>query len=279
MERPVCAITGATGGIGRAIALRAAIGGYNLVLHGRSSSKLSSLADDVRVRFPDLAIESVSGDLGTVSGAKIVAARILNYAPELDLLFNNAGVLLDGIQMSRDELEMHTQVNLIAPYILMQTLRPGLSLTGGSVINVASGAVLRAREFSVDSLKRPKKAKKLFGAYANSKLALAIMTAALSEEFDRDGIRVAAVDPGPNRTSMTAGNGMPWFLKLLQPIFYSTPERGAARLFESVELSEAHAPGTYFHKGRAVRLPKHARKAELENAVLAFCENVVAFGN
>ena len=77
------------------------------------------------------------GELNTSERARDVAKSISALAPKLDLLFNNAGILLDGVQMSPDELEMHTQVNLITPYILMQALKLNFAQSRGAIINVS----------------------------------------------------------------------------------------------------------------------------------------------
>ncbi len=272
MKRPICAITGATGGIGAALSEQAARKGYDLVLQGRSKPKLTELLEKLKLEVPDINIELIIGDLDTSLGARQVASAISERAPKLDILFNNAGVLLDGIQMSPDGLEMHTQVNLIAPYILMQTLMPNVSRTKGTILNVSSGSALRAKPFSTKTLRRPEKAQKIFGAYATSKLSLSVVTQALGEEFAAVGVTLASVDPGPNKTNMTAGEGMPGFLLCLRPFIYTSPAKGAEILFETHEIANSHhQPGAFYSKGKIKQLPKFSQSREIEEMLLNFC--------
>ena len=272
MSQLVCAITGATGGIGTALAQLAANEGYDLILHGRSESKLVQLLAHLKEDTPALNAQLVVGDLNTAVGTHKVANAISDQAPKLDLLFNNAGVLLDGIQMSPDGLEMHTQVNLIAPYILMQALKPNVAGTKGAIINVSSGAALKAKTLSVETLIRPEKAKKLYGAYAASKLALSVVTHALGSEFATDGVALASVNPGPNKTEMTASNGMPKFLLLLRPLIYSSPEKGASKVFDVSRLVKFHPrPGAFFAGRKVKALPQFTGSKDVVDKLLRFC--------
>lgn len=273
MPRPICAITGATGGIGAALSKHATAEGYDLVLHGRSESKLTELVEQLKRDIPESNIDIVVGDLDTSANARKVASEISARAPKLALLFNNAGVLLDGIQMSCDGLEMHTQVNLIAPYILMQTLKPNIARTEGAIINVSSGSALRAKSLSAQILIRPEQAKKLTGAYAASKLALSVVTQALGEEFAGEGVILVSADPGPNKTNMTAGDGMPKFLLLLRPLIYASPEKGAEKIFEASRFSKSRSlPGAFLAGSKVRNLPKFAQSAEIEEMLLEFCQ-------
>ncbi|MCF2870930.1 SDR family NAD(P)-dependent oxidoreductase [Octadecabacter sp. G9-8] len=280
MERRICAITGATGGIGAALADEAVRRGFDLVLHGRSVSKLEAMKEEISQRHPTLDIALVVGDLGTAFGAEQVAGEISKVAPKLDLLINNAGVLLGGLPVSPDGIDMHTQVNLIAPYVLMQRLKPALSEVKGSVINVASGSARRVKTLSVRSLKKPTDTRKLFGAYAQSKLAVALITQTIAPDFLTDGIRIVAADPGPVKSGMTSGDGMPGLLKLLRPFLYATPEKGAAKVFAALD-SEARADqsGGFYPGGKRRSLPAFANQGHLADEILEFCDEQIERAN
>lgn len=272
MTRSVCVITGATGGIGLPLARIAAERGHDLVLHGRSEARLKSLKKQLQLEFDELMITFVTGDLDTAEGVHKVASDIAATAPKLDLLINNAGVLLEGTNTSPDGLDMHIQVNLIAPYILMTALESNVSAAGGTIINVASGAVLRAKELTAASLKQPQTSQKLFGAYAQSKLALAVATMALATSFEENGVFVVSSDPGPTKTDMTKGDGMPTLLKLLRPFIYASPEQGARNIFAGAdEAFRLNRPGAYMTKGREKELQAFAQDPALSRDILEFC--------
>ncbi len=280
MNRPICAITGATGGIGAALSIQAAREGYDLVLHGRSEAKLTELVEQLKLTAPESNAQIVVGELNTAKGTKNVASEISEHAPKLDLLFNNAGVLLDGIQMSDDGLEMHTQVNLIAPYILMQMLKPNVSRAEGTIANVSSGSALRAQSFSAETLKRPHEAKKLTGAYASSKLALSSVTSALGDVFANDGVTLVSADPGPNKTGMTLSDGMPKFLLLLRPFIHSSPEKGAQKIFDAANFAKSHSLSGAFLAGRKIKqLPELAQTEATKAMLLVFCDTHANISN
>ena len=277
MAKPICVVTGAGGGVGTALAEHAADLGFDLVIHGRTESKLIELKRRLEYENDGIGIEIVAGDLATVEGARSTAAAIGECAPAINLLISNAGVLLDGIKMSDDDLEMHTQVNLIAPYVLMQSLKPNLACTKGTIVNVSSSMAKRARDLSVDELKTPRKAQKLVGAYARSKLALSVVTRALAHDFSDRGITLLSADPGRNRTDMTAGSGMPFLLVLLRPLLYSTPEKGARRIFEAINAAQTSTqPGLFYHGSRSQDLPEFTNSSETVTALLDFCSHAAS---
>lgn len=272
MERKVCAITGATGGIGAALAEESIRRGYDLILHGRSVSKLAALKSEISKSHPVAIITLVAGDLDTSQGADRVAAGIADEADSLSMLINNAGVLLDGLPVSDDGIDMHTQVNLIAPYILIQRLKPTLAQSKGQIINVSSGSAMRARTLSVASLRKPEDTRKLLGAYAQSKLALALITQTMAPELSKDDIRVVAADPGPVKSGMTSGDGMPGLLKLLRPLLYATPEQGAAKVFAALyNEAKINRSGGFYPGGRRRELPAFATDNNLGDEILEFC--------
>lgn len=272
MTRPICAITGATGGIGAALSIQAAREGYDLILHGRSEAKLTELIEKLKQTTPESNVQIVVGELDTAEKTKKMASEISACAPKLDLLFNNAGVLLDGIQMSDDGLEMHTQINLIAPYILMQALKSNVAKAEGSITNVSSGSALRAQPLSAKTLVRPHEAKKLTGAYASSKLALSSVTNALGDAFAEDGVTLVSADPGPNKTGMTVSGGMPKFLLLLRPFIYSSPEKGAHKIFDATNFAKTRSLSGAFLVGRKVKqLPESAQTDTTKAMLLDFC--------
>lgn len=280
MARPIGAVTGATGGLGTALANLLAGQGYDLILQGRREPGLAALRANLLSRQPQLKVKIVVGDLGTAAEAREVAAKIATEAPRLDLLVNNAGVLLDGVLMSPDQLEMHTQVNLIAPYIMMQSLKVNVSQTQGVIINVSSGSGFRARDLSIKELTRPSIAKKLVGSYARSKLALSAVTQALGEEYACESVTLASVGPGANKTAMSSGDGMPKLLQLLGPLIYAPPSKGAQRIMDAVEAARAHhQPGAFFTGDKAKELPAFAQSPKMADVLLAFCETHAGLAN
>ncbi|WP_433191805.1 SDR family NAD(P)-dependent oxidoreductase [Nocardia sp. CA-107356] len=187
LEGSTALVTGATAGIGRAIALQLAARGADVVVHGRSIERGAEVVQEIadtggRARF-------ISADLGAADDVRRLAAQ----AGAVDILINNAGVYKFATTADSDDafFDEHINLNLRAPYILMQQLAPGMAERGrGAVVNlstIAAGTPARGA-----------------GIYGASKAGLELLTRVWADEFGRDGVRVNAVQAGPTETPGTA---------------------------------------------------------------------------
>lgn len=139
MDRVVL-ITGATDGLGKAVALRLASQGAQVILHGRNWQKLREVAAQVRDASNGASIRCYRADLSEIAQTWAMADEVLQHESRLDVLVNNAGV---GIEHARtttpDGLELVFQVNYLATYMLSVALTPLLRRsTLPSIVNVSS---------------------------------------------------------------------------------------------------------------------------------------------
>jgi NAD(P)-dependent dehydrogenase (short-subunit alcohol dehydrogenase family) len=181
---PAAVITGASRGLGRALALRLAGEGWRLVVDARGADELSATARELGRRGEVIALA------GDVSDAGHREALIDAAGERIDALVNNASLLGPSPQPQLesyplDELRRVYEVNVLAPLELIQLALPHLS-EGGRIVNVTSDAAVEAYEG--------------WGGYGSSKAALEQLTAILAAE--RPDLRVYAVDPGDMRTRM-----------------------------------------------------------------------------
>ncbi|OBK99099.1 SDR family NAD(P)-dependent oxidoreductase [Mycobacterium sp. 1165178.9] len=187
LEGSTALVTGATAGIGRAIALQLAALGAEVVVHGRSVERGAELVQAIenaggKARF-------VAANLGEADDVRRLAAE----AGAVDILINNAGVYKFAATVESDDafFDEHINVNLRAPYILVQQLAPGMAKRGrGVVVNlstVAAGTPARGA-----------------GIYGASKAGLELLTRVWADEFGRDGVRINTVQAGPTQTPGTA---------------------------------------------------------------------------
>ncbi|MEU1226066.1 SDR family oxidoreductase [Streptomyces sp. NPDC005828] len=187
----VAIVTGASRGLGRALAEALAGRGWDLVLDARTADVLEESAASVRAR--GARVVTVAGDVTDAAHrrALVAAARGLGG---LDLLVNNAGVL--GVEplvpLDRHPLDgfrAALEVNVVAPLGLLQEALPLLrSAPAGAVINLSSDAAAEPY--------------RTWGAYGATKAALDQLSAVLAVE--EPGLRVWWVDPGSMRTVMLA---------------------------------------------------------------------------
>jgi NAD(P)-dependent dehydrogenase (short-subunit alcohol dehydrogenase family) len=176
-------VTGATSGIGREIALQLAERGADVVVHGRSAERGAKAVRDIenaggKARF-------VAADLNSADDVRRLAAE----AGQLDILINNAGIYKFGGTLDVHDaiFDEHVNINLRAPYILVQQLVPGMVGRGrGVVVNVSTVAA------SVPTTGA--------GIYGATKAGLEQLTRVWADEFGTSGVRVNAVAAGPTDT-------------------------------------------------------------------------------
>jgi NAD(P)-dependent dehydrogenase (short-subunit alcohol dehydrogenase family) len=181
---PVGIITGASRGLGLALARELARDGWRLVIDARGAEALERAAAELG-RLGDVA--AIAGD---VSDAGHRQALLAAAGERVDLLVNNASALgpspqpeLDSYPL--DELERVYRIDVLAPLALVQLALPRLR-DGGCIVNVTSDAAVEAYPG--------------WGGYGSAKAALEQLTAVLAAE--RPELRVYAVDPGDMRTQM-----------------------------------------------------------------------------
>ena len=187
MEPRVALITGASQGLGRALAERLADAGWTLVVDARRPDRLERAAAELSTRTRVVAI---AGDVADAAHRDELVAAVRREG-RLDLLVNNASTLgaspLPPLSTIEPELLRRIyDVNVGAPIALTQPLLELLERSGGTVVNVTSDAGAEAYPG--------------WGGYGSSKAALEHASAVLA--LERPGVRVLVVDPGDMRTEM-----------------------------------------------------------------------------
>ena len=190
----VVAITGASSGIGRAVALACARHQANVVLLGRNAAALEAVHDEIGAAgLPEASIALL--DLGTAVARDYgeLADALLERYGRLDGLLHNAGIL--GVLAPIEHYDVPTwcrvlHVNVTAAFALTQVLLPALKKSAdASVVFTASGVGRRGRAY--------------WGAYAVSKFALEGLAQVLSDELEGiSHVRVNTLNPGRARTAM-----------------------------------------------------------------------------
>lgn len=188
---PTATITGATQGLGRALAEALAARGWDLVVTARDASALARAVDSLRRHGHVVA--GLAGDVSdSVHRDEVVDVVTEATGPSgLDLLVNNASTLgpvpLRPLRdLTTDDLAAVLAVNVLAPHALTRSLLPALETVGGVVIDVSSDAGVEHYE--------------TWGGYGASKAALDHLALTLAAETPT--IHVYAVDPGDMRTTM-----------------------------------------------------------------------------
>jgi NAD(P)-dependent dehydrogenase (short-subunit alcohol dehydrogenase family) len=184
MSSPVAIITGASSGIGAALALAFADAGYRVMAAGRNIEKL----DEVSAHSPS--ITSWVGDLTDPAACEKLVADTLEACGAIDVLINNAGVIVraEAADTSTEDWRYTMGVNIDAPFFLSRAAVPALLASRGAIINIASDWGLQGGQKAV--------------AYCASKGALVLMTRAMALDHAHQGLRVNAICPGDVETPM-----------------------------------------------------------------------------
>lgn len=191
-------ITGATDGLGKALALRGAAEGDTLLLHGRSEERLAPVVDEIRDRYGDDRVRTYTADLASLGEVRILAGQILANEPRVDVLVNNAGIGNTNPDGSRDRresadgIELRFAVNYLADYLLTRLLLPRLIESAPARIVHVSSAGQSAIDFDDPMLERNYRGGR---AYTQSKLAQILFSIDLAEELDGSGVTSNALHP------------------------------------------------------------------------------------
>ena len=182
--RKTALITGASSGIGKALATEFARDGYDLVLAARSVAKMQALADELQQRYP-ITVTVIGADLETDDGARKLHADVQARGLTLSALVNNAGYGTFGEFKDAaldDELAM-MQLNMHTVVALTRLFLPDLMATRGKLLNTASTAAFQPGPY--------------MAVYYASKAFVLSFSEALAAELAPHGVTVTALCPGP----------------------------------------------------------------------------------
>jgi NAD(P)-dependent dehydrogenase (short-subunit alcohol dehydrogenase family) len=187
----VVLITGASKGLGRALAREFAHRGQPLVINARDERELAGLE---RALSAHTRVVAVAGDVSEV--AEEIARRALSAFGRVDILINNASEIgpspMPPLELYPwDALLRVFKVNVVAPFHLIGLVTPSMrERARGTIVNISSDAAVNAYAG--------------WGGYGGSKAALEHMSRVLARELDGSGVRVLIVDPGDMNTEMHA---------------------------------------------------------------------------
>lgn len=184
----VALVTGASGGIGGAVARALAGLGMNLCITGRNSERLAALTRELAAHARPVLVHPA--DLSRDADLLGLAGRVAGVHARVDVLVHAAGTIrLGHVELSAwDDLDALYQVDLRAPFLLTKALLPQLKQAHGQVVFINSTAGLVARADN--------------GLYAAAKHALRSLAESVRAHVNQYGVRVLSVYPGRTLTAM-----------------------------------------------------------------------------
>lgn len=192
MQERTAIVTGASRGIGRAIALALGGCGMRLGLLARSQERLEEVADEVEALGGRALVAEC--DLGDLSALEVTARRLVERLGSVDLLVNNAGVFHESavVEQGLDDWERVLRINLTAPMLLCRLILPlMIAAGGGRIVNIASSSAVQGYAGQA--------------AYSASKHGLLGLARCLALEARPHNIHVHTLCPGGVDTDLIRG--------------------------------------------------------------------------
>ncbi len=252
-DRQVSVVTGATGGIGRWIALGLARAGHHVVLVGRDAARGNAAAGWIAQQAPGSSTELRLTDLGSLRATQRLGREIAAAHPRLGLLVNNAGMFAARRRLTAEGHDAVLAVNHLAPFVLTDALEDALRAGAPSrIVNVGSSTSDRAR-IDPDDLELARRWG-MVRAYGQSKLAMMMATFARSERLRGSGVVANVVHPGMVATGLVREGGPIGAAWRLMAPFLRTEEQGAdTPLHAALAPDWATITGVYVKDRAAVR--------------------------
>jgi len=259
MQGQVCVVTGATSGIGKAAAAALAQQGAEIIVVGRDPARAEATAAAIQAGgAPPPKVEIA--DLARLDQVRALAGRLNQTLDRIDVLINNAGLVLNERRLTPDGYEYVFAVNHLAPFLLTNLLRPKLTASAPArVITVSSDAHTAARlDLDDPNLEHGWSS---WRSYSNSKLANILFTRELARRLDGTGVTANCLHPGVVRTGFgrDARPLMRVGITIARP-FMLSPERGADTIVYLASSPDVAAKTGGYYVKREPREPSAAAR-------------------
>ncbi|KAG7354825.1 oxidoreductase, short chain dehydrogenase/reductase family protein [Nitzschia inconspicua] len=217
--RPTALVTGSTDGIGVTTAKNLAAKGYNVLIHGRSDTRIKEAAETVESFCrhhsddPGRVVPLPAADVSTVQGCEKLVSNVNSTLDNnqdlsaLTVLMNNAGVYEESFSQTTDGLETTFAVNVLAPFVITSLLLPTLLAQPKSRIVIASSISQGRSIRDWEDVAYCKRGYSAHGAYSDSKLLDAMLSMEIASRLQKAGlgtdrITCNCLDPGTVNTKM-----------------------------------------------------------------------------
>jgi NAD(P)-dependent dehydrogenase (short-subunit alcohol dehydrogenase family) len=271
-------MTGATSGIGLAAAIELAARGARLALVARSPARAEHALEQIRARAPRADVEIVRADLSVMSEVARAAEEVARRCPQIDVLFNNAGVVKLRREVTADGYEATFATNHLAYFLFTSRLLDRLRATPGArIVSTASEAHRFGGALDFGDLMHERRYRGMV-VYGRSKLANILWTRELTHRLEGSGVTANCFHPGAVATRLgqtdaawtrLVGRVLGWFMR--------PPERGAATgVWLACSRDVAGVSGHYYADERERQPAAPARDDAAARRLWAVSEDLVA---
>ncbi len=253
-------VTGATGGIGYAVAFDLARQGAHIYLHGRNAQMVDGAVANLRRALPQAEVTPVVADFTDLAQVRRMAAEI---ASPLDILVNNAGCWTAARSETSDGFETQFAVNYLSPFLLTELLLPKLHTAAAARIVMVSSKVHARGDIDFEDLMLRQGRYNGVTAYANSKLCGLLMMTSLAARLVGSNICINAAHPGAVATDIARAGGAVAFLLRLGRPFLLSPAQGARTPVMLAIDPSILTSGVYYENEQPAQMHKNASDAAI----------------
>ena len=274
-------ITGANSGIGLETAVALATQGLTTIITARDPERGKQALEDIRARSGSSDVDLVVFDLADMASVRAGAAALLDRCPRIDVLVNNAGVVLSVRRETVDGFESTFAINHLGPFLLTTLLLDRIKASAPArIVNVSSTAHNGARKgLDFDDLQNTAKYGGM-SVYSQSKLANILFTIELARRLEGTGVTANALHPGTVRTGYGRDGDTNFLLELgirIASPFFLSPAKGAATSIYLATSPEVEGvTGKYFVKCKAKEPSAAGRDMDAARRLWDVSESLVA---
>lgn len=244
----VAIITGATSGLGKEAARVLAGKNAKVVMAVRNVNKGESVVDEIKKEFSSAELYVRSLDLTSLESVKAFSEDIIQEFNRLDILINNAGIMMCPYSKTKDGFEIQMGTNHLGHFALTGHLMPLLKKTKDSRIVATSSIAHRTGNIDFSDINWEKRKYNTQNAYGDSKIANLYFAYELKKrlENDENAPKVTAAHPGWTRTELQRHSGLAQFLN---NFFSQSPEMGTLPTLRAAIDPEANSGDYYGPRG------------------------------
>lgn len=272
-------VTGANSGMGLATTIELARQGYHVIMACRSEKRGQEALQQALNQSGSSKIELMLCDLGSLDSIRKFAHRFREQYDRLDVLVNNAGVVMIKRKETSDGFEQCIGINHLGHFLLTLLLvEPLKAAKQGRIVNVSSGAYKVGRIHFGDP--HLHKGYNPFKSYAQSKLANVLFTRSLARRLEGTSVTVNCLHPGAVGTSIGVDRSTGFGTRIMALVsklpFFQSPKEGArTAIYLATSPDVKGVTGRYFYQQKEQLLKSHALDNEAAQQLWTWSEEQV----
>ncbi|MBK0383281.1 SDR family oxidoreductase [Pedobacter sp. SD-b] len=245
----IAIVTGANSGLGLETAKGLAKTGFLVVMACRNLKKANQALNKIKQEVTDANLEVIKIDTSSLSSVRAFAEDFLERHQKLDLLINNAGIMVPPFSLTEDGFESQLGTNYLGHFLLTGLLLPTLENTKDSRVVSLSSIAHKNGKINFDDLQFKKRKYSKWDAYGQSKLACLMFAFEMDRRLKAKGSKTISLAAHPGISTTNLFDHMPFFYKLISPVFnllISQSAEDGAKPSLMAALSDEVSGGDFF---------------------------------